>query len=310
MTHVFVSNGFLEPYAPTTYIRDAFAAHLSAVQTLDAAGISPPAEWRALRDRYSEFVELGSAAMDRLTQQIVNPSGGGVDLVALRANALAEQAGAAEHSAEVNERVRSAVLQKLQELYAPAAQRNYRNAAARYDDAAKRFTDLAKAIDVEADAGALLSADGRQRQAWFDAPAAAAGLEEALRPVLTAAALCGLRPDVGYLTAATDVATTEIQIALAADPGRAHRRKVWLAWLKTDGRTGRWGALAALGVKLRAAGDPTRVDPYRRPEPMVTCKTPGGKLQNWDRHDGPLPKGWHPVPVGWLAEPAPTTAAP
>ncbi|MDR3662994.1 MAG: hypothetical protein P4L86_21840, partial [Mycobacterium sp.] len=90
-------------------------------------------------------------------------------------------------------------------------------------------------------------------------------------------------------------------IALAADPGRAHRRKVWAAWTTATGRTGRWGALAALGVKLRAATTAT-AQPYPLPPDYIPCHDAGHIVRNWDPCDGPVPKGWRPASVGWIGQ--------
>jgi hypothetical protein len=56
-------------------------------------------------------------------------------------------------------------------------------------------------------------------------------------------------------------------LALTVDPSSLHRRKVWECWETTEGRCGRWSALAALGARLRAA-DLDGFEAYRRPKPM------------------------------------------
>ncbi len=291
----------------TLYNRDLFRAHLSAVESLSSAGISPPPEWAALRDRYAAFIEMGNHAVDRLAAEVAKPSG--ADLTLLRNAAMAEELGTAEADASINSRVQAAVLGQLEALYSPVAQRNYRTAAERYNHSAKRFTDAAKTVDVEAAGETLVTATTAQREAWLSGPALAGDLEEALRPLLAAASLAGAPADVAYISGATDVGTTEYQLALALDPGKAHRRKTWVSWSKTDGRTGKWGALHALGVKLRASDDP-RVTPYKRPEQPVAVARPSGQVQYWDPHDGPLPPRWQPVAVGWVGEKTSTAAIP
>ena len=291
--------------ASITYSRDHFRAHLAAVEALCEAGIPAPPGWTALRGRYAGFIELGNHAAERLAAEVITPTG--ADLATLRTVAVAEEQATGGADVAVNEQVQRAVLAELLRLYAPVAKRNYKTAADRYDEVAKRFAAAAKAVDVEAGGDRLISASGGQREAWLAVPELAAQLDAALHPLLAAAVLAGRRPDVAFLNGATDVETTEVQIALATDPGKAHRRKVWVAWSKTDGRTRRWGALAALGVKLRATGDPVGIEPYRRPEQPVTVTGPGGRIEYWDPHDGPLPPRFRPLKTGWLAE-TPNTA--
>lgn len=283
----------------TAYPRDPLQSHLTGMNMLVVAGISPPPAWTALRDRYAAYIDLGNPSADRLTNAIISGVG---DVVTLRNMALVEEIARGGDDAAVGERVRAGVLTELLSLYEPVAQRNYRAAGASYDDAGKRFADLAKQINVEGGTDAIIHAPRGGRDAWFSAPEVAGEVDSALQVLLAAAALAGAGDAVTFATASTDVATTEYQIALAADPGNAHRRRVWEAWFTTGGRTGRWAALAALGVKIRAASDPTRFTPYKRPEELVPITKHGGVAGFWDRHDGDLPPGWHPASVGWLAE--------
>lgn len=303
MVHFFASGGAAPPAligGSTGYNRDGFRCHLSAVETLTQAGIAPPAQWEALKDRYAAYINMGNPSTDRLAAEVVQPTG--ADLATLRAVAVAEEQATGGADATVNERVQAAVLRQLEALYSAVAKRNYRTAADRYDTAAKRFTGAANTVNVESSGDMLISASGAQREAWLQAPSLAADLDAARHVLFAAATLAGASPDVAFVSAATDARTVEHQIALACDPGRAHRRKVWLAWATTDGRTGKWGALHALGVKLRAAGDPTKTVPYKQPEQPVAVSKPGGRLGYWDPHDGDLPRGWQPVNTGWIAE--------
>jgi len=56
-------------------------------------------------------------------------------------------------------------------------------------------------------------------------------------------------------------------IALSVDATNCHRRRVWECWQTEGTRTGRWGALLALGATIRAAGL-EGLEPYARPRPM------------------------------------------
>ena len=296
---------YYRPPAPLSYgsaaaqDRDPFRMHTSAVATLGAADILPPEQWSALLRRYQQFVGLGDRAVDRLAEEVINPAGA-ADLAQLRAAALLDELDTADAAQRVTARVSAAVLQRLQALYKPAAPGNYRSAAERYNTAARRFCGCADVIDVESDGSTLVHASQSQREAWIQAEGAATRLEETLKTLLAAAALCGgMAGDVGFLSPAADISTVEYQVAVATDPGKAHRRKVFAAWAHTGGRCGRWSALHSLGVRLRAASDPVRVDPYRRPDPYVTLVDAGNKVRQWDPHDGRPPAGWRAVLDGW-----------
>jgi hypothetical protein len=287
-----------------TYRRDTWPAHTRAVGILQDAGIAPPPEWSAVHQRYIKLIELPDEGLDRLANAVINGTG---DWTELRALAMTEELARSAHDANINEQVQQRVLTELVNLYKAAAPRNYKLAAAKFDTAAAALTAAAKHIDLESPGDQLAAASSAARQAWLDAPSLATELGEALHALCAAAALAGAPPDVAFVTSsADDITTAEHQIGLCADPGKAHRRKVWEAWAITGGRTARWGALHKLGVKLRAASDPVTAF-YKRPENLVTVQKPGGRLGQWDPHDGDLPRGWFPVNVGWIAEKPSTT---
>ena len=263
MTHMFISAGEIANGQAPTFHRDQFRAHMSAVEALASAGIPAPAEWLALRSRYADYIDLGDHAVDRLTAEIIHPTG--ADLVTLRANALSEQIARSGDQAGINQRVQTAVGRELEASYRPAAAQNYKLAAARYDDAATHFTVATKTVDVEAGGQTLVTCSAAARDYWLAAPALAAELDTCRAILYAAASLVDAVPaDVAFVSGASDLTTIEYQIAIACDPGKAHRRKVWAAWHATAGRTGRWGPLIGLGVKLRAA-DPATVTPYKQP---------------------------------------------
>jgi hypothetical protein len=294
-----------DPQDQTSYHRDPWRSHLGAVDTLRAAGIAPPAEWTALLGRYGDFIELANPAADRLISEIISPSG--ADVPMLRAAALAEEVARTGDDGAINQRLQEAVLERLVDVYAPHATRCYKAAASAFDDAAGWFTDAARTVDVEAGAESLLTATPTQLQAWHEAPTRAADLEARLHVLLAAAALAGARPDVAYTTDATDTATAEVQIALCTNVKGQHRRRVWEAWATRKGRCGRWSALRALNVEIRAARDPAGVAPYKRPEKLVAVAGPGGRIEQWDPHSGDVPAGFQPVRVGWMSESPSTT---
>lgn len=284
---------------PAIYHREPFAAHVGAVETLAANGIKPPEAWTGLRNRHAEYMQLGNRHAGLLSAEIITGAGDPDHLATLRNLALLDEMATGEAELRINAQVQQAVLEQLQGIYRPCAEFNYRLARERYDELGRRFTLCATGIDVEAGADTLGRSDKRQRQAWFDATEIAPELENALRVLCAAAALAGAPPDVAFLNRSTDAATVEYQIAIALDPGKAHRRQTWLAWGTTGGRTGRWGPLAALGVKLQAASRPDRVKPYKRPAQPVQVLDPAGVVRSWDPHDGKPPAGWKRALQGW-----------
>jgi hypothetical protein len=95
-----------------------------------------------------------------------------------------------------------------------------------------------------------------------------------------------------------------LELGLCVDSAKAHKRRVAETWLdrRRDGRTGRWGRLAALGAKLRAATDPDTLYP---PLPMYIAAIDGDRrVTHHDPLDGPLPKGWQGSIDGWVDEAA------
>jgi hypothetical protein len=72
------------------------------------------------------------------------------------------------------------------------------------------------------------------------------------------------------------------------DPADKHRRVVWQAWA-AQGRTGRWGALHALGVAIRALPNLAGLKTYRTPAPMQTRTVSVGQGMStetaWDPED-------------------------
>jgi hypothetical protein len=127
-----------------TYLRDAFHSHTGAVDTLTAAGIAPPREWTALRDRFNAFLATQHPCLARLAAGGVTPTGADVDV--LRALALAEQT-ASHDEVTVTAAVRAPVHTKLVRLYEADAKKNYRAVADRFDKAADVITKAAKVID-------------------------------------------------------------------------------------------------------------------------------------------------------------------
>lgn len=248
---------------------DPFYVHTSCVDTLSANGVPTPGRWSELRDRFNRYTALTRPAAERLAAEIVNPTPG-ADLTMVRAAALGEQAADSGDEAAVTARVRTAVHDKLIQLYAPVAQQNYAAVASRFDKAAGLFGKAARTCDPDIDSGDVIRLGERARAAWLSSEVVANELSELL-PVLCAAAhLVGCDGSIAGLGAEGDV----LRLPLGCDPGKSHRRRVWEAW-QASGRCGRWAALHKLGAQLRAHSNPSRLQPYQEPKPFTARWVPG-----------------------------------
>ena len=244
--------------------REPLDQHIKLVDLI-AALAPPPPDWVAVRDRWDQFMELAAVPIrDRLVSAIV---GGDGDIPMLRALACSE-AGAGSR-ADVIVEVRGRVYPELIRLYAEAAADNYALVGKQFDSVAAKFTTAAgKCGDHEASSEDVVGQPNTVRDAWLDAAKHAAELDR-LVPVLRAAA------ELAGISTADDT----VLLPLLVDPGDAHRRRVWEAF-KADGvRTGRWGALAGLGVRIRAC-ELLELAPYRLPKPLVHKQFPAAGPDN------------------------------
>ena len=185
---------------------------------------------------------------------MVDPENGD-DIVALRADALAETSAMPTAHAEVTAAIRAAVLTSLREYYQPHAVANYASAADYYDGLAQKFTAAADLVDPETDAAAMVDEPEKLRRAWSSAEQLAHRLTAALAGLSAAASLAGVPIDQEHL------------IALTIDVTGCHRRKVWSAW-ETEGTTHRTLGCAARG-RCHAArrSTSTSCEPYRTAPP-------------------------------------------
>jgi hypothetical protein len=231
---------------------DPLDSHISAVRTL---GVTPPLDWLDLVECFERYALMDARPTTaRLINAVVDPASGD-DLIALRADALAEVSATPTAHAEVTAAVKAAVLIQLREYYAPHAVANYASAADYFDGLAQKFTDAADLVDPESDPAMMVDEVEKARKAWTTAEQLAHRLTAALDGLSAAASLAGTPIDQEHL------------IALTVDTDGIHRRKVWSAWERTDGRTSRWGALIGIGAVLRTAAL-DGLQPYRRPRPM------------------------------------------
>lgn len=83
-------------------------------------------------------------------------------------------------------------------------------------------------------------------------------------------------------TTASVVSANTMLIPLLVDTDGQHSRKLWTACSREGGRTGRWGALAALGADIRAfpAGQLENFTTYREPRPLIRKQFPAGPGSN------------------------------
>ena len=214
---------------------------------VDGTRITPPPEWIALRQRVDELAAMQRLNLWRLIQAVITGDG---DLPTLKALAVAEV-----YPSDVVDQVNAAAHDELSRLYEPVAQRNYRTLAAKFDDAAKRFTACCSRVDVSAVPAEIIDANSKALQAWKDAAVIATELEDLVMQLGCTAELCGMPSDLFAMTFDNNTAL----IPLTVDTTNLHRRKLWQAWHSTDGRCRRWGPLADLGAKIRAASDPAAV---------------------------------------------------
>ena len=250
---------------------DKFRHHRELVGIVTAAGVPAPARWTELSDRLDAYIALDNSAADALAAAVVNPTKT-TDLPLLRAIALAELNAGPQQLAQLNTAVVAQVEAGMLTAWAEVARENYNTIAGKFNGAAADFHAAAQAVDVEADAAAMVAADDTTRQAWLNAAVAAASLTALVPPLIACAQLDGVRVDAAderiaqaWWQAPIDDAAT---FALTVDAGELHRRRAWEAFDTEGGRTGRWGPLVALGARLRAA-DLDSYTPYRRPAPLI-----------------------------------------
>lgn len=240
--------------------------HVSAVLAATIPGVvAPPKDWIELRQRFTEFTKMESAAADRLALAVLD--GDDDEIFELRVSALAEAAGQhnPQAAAAVTNKVRGVVLERLNLLYSAEATDIYGKIADRFDATAQKFTAAAELVDPEVNADEVVAANTKVRNAWTEAPAIAAELDRLLPALLASARLCGMTGHEALLT---------LPLTISTD---GHRRTTWSAWDSKGDRCGRWSAIVAAGIEIRAARDPQAVREYRRPRDFIKrIETSGG----------------------------------
>jgi len=252
----------------------AFTERRRRVQLLTEHGINPPESWADLSARLDDFLAIDGTAVTRLCDAIVAPPGKTPpDVAALRALALAEQAGP-QTVAVINNTVVARVQAAMLAAYEPVAENNYAKIASQFDVIAAEFTAAAATVDPETPSTEMVLAPDEHRTAWSDAERHAHRLDQTLNALVAAAQLAGTRldnanPELGELWHDATLDDSAV-LALAidtTDPALV-RRDVWRAWqTTTEGRCRRWSALHKLGVTIRAAAL-DGFESYREPAPL------------------------------------------
>jgi hypothetical protein len=252
----------------------AFTERRRRVQLLTEFGVQPPPAWTDLSKRLDDFLALNDTAVTRLCDAIVTPPGKNPpDVAALRAMALAEQAGP-QTVATINNTVVARVQAAMIASYEPVSAANYATIASQFDVIAAEFTAAAETVDPETPSTEMVLAPDDHRTAWSDAERHAHRLDQTLIALVAAAQLAGTRldnanPELGELWHDANLDEAAV-LALAidtTDPALV-RRDVWRAWqTATEGRCRRWSALHKLGVTIRAAAL-DGFESYREPAPL------------------------------------------
>ena len=251
-------------------LHEKLKVHLERVHIIRATGVDLPARWVEVEGHLGAFAELRSTATQRFAEQIVNPSKG-VDVLALRAQALAEATATFGAQAEVQGAVVAEVEREMLAAWKPEAMNVYRAVAAIYNKAADEFTAAAKACNPEASAEHMIDYPDQQ-QHWKVAEVQAARLTQIVPALISSAQLTEtVRLDSADERLAQPWWSAPIdptaELPLVCDPGTLHRRRVWEAFNHVGGRTGKFGRLVSLGCTLRAHNLDS-FEKYRLPLPV------------------------------------------
>jgi hypothetical protein len=259
---------------------DPLASHILAVDALRNVGVEPPEAWLEVRARFATVtMNLDSSPMlTRLVDAVLH---GGGDIPALYAAALAETDW--QHRDAVLTPLRHRVAGRLIELHRPHAAKAYTAVSNRFNDVATAFTNASRTIDPEAASDEVIGMDTKTQKAWRDAPGFCATMNDLVDALCAGAVLAGAPGDYGDMS--FDKTTLALPLTVA-NLGSLHRRRVWQAFADLDDephqpgvittstmtapprparRCGRWSRLIALGAKIHATSDPSKVQLYRPP---------------------------------------------
>lgn len=249
------------------------SAYIDRVQRVTDAGGTVTKAYDEAVNRWHDWAELRESSPLQALTDAYEAGATIKQLATLRAAALAAEATNAIMEATVHNAVAPAALAQIMAAYHPTKDDNYRVARDAYNALARQFTDLAETVDVEADARTMVAADEATRSGWLKAEVLAHQLTQAAAILADAATLAGKPTN-------TDSAT----IGATVNADGLHVRRVWEAWATTEGRTGKWGALVALGATIEAP-ELDDLSNYREPMPMEIVQEHSGIGVRQVQHD-------------------------
>lgn len=212
-----------------------------------------PAKYTAACNRWDEWSELRTADPHAALVDAYTAGATIADLTDLRTAAMVAEALTPPQAAAVANAPAPAAYAALVAAYAPVAEANYLAIAKEFTDTATEFHRLADKINANADAAQMIRANDEDRAAWLQVEILAHQLDTLQSILADAASLAGKNTN-----------SNGALIGLTVDADGLHVRRVWEAWATTEGRTGKWGALATLGATIGAA-DLDRITVFREP---------------------------------------------
>ncbi|PPJ03334.1 hypothetical protein C5E51_28090 [Nocardia nova] len=259
---------------------DIYQEHLDAVAIVRAQGGTVSKKWTEIDSRYEAFQYRQSSPIDDLYDAIVS----GADEATLNrkysdvvADTVASVDGTAKYVSGTAEsvikgEVRRRIAVALIKEYATTAEANIQTIADQFDTAYARFLELASAIDPETPPERLVGQPMEVQTAWLESAEVSARLETLLRALKAAVGLAGVH------NLNNDA---EVSLVAPTDAVGMHKRAVWDAW-NTDGRCGRWSALAAADIEVRAIRSAGEFKRLAKPQiTFVTEATPTGGMRQW-----------------------------
>lgn len=162
----------------------------------------------------------------------------------------------------------------MREVYDGAAA--YAQVAELFNKAATDFTAAAQLADPETDPTEMVTQPDKSRKAWHNSESHANQLSRLIDPLAAAAALAGVD--------GTDSDTTRLPLCVNVEGD--HRRQLWTAWVRRDGRCNRWSALHQLGATIRALPDLEQHQVYAEPRPIEHRRVQVGRGEyRFEDHD-------------------------
>lgn len=259
---------------------DIYQDHVDAVSFVRANGGTVSKKWVEIDSRYDAFRYRQSSPIDDLYDAIIS----GADEATLNrkysdvvADTVASVDGSAKYVAGTAESVikntiRRRIAAALIQEYATTAEANIKVIADQFDTEYARFLELASAIDPETPPERLVGQPMEVQTAWLESAEVSARLDTLLRALKAAVGLAGIR------NLDNDA---EISLVAPTDAVGMHKRAVWDAW-KTDGRCGRWSALAAADIEIRAIRSAGEFKRLAKPEITFAAETTTtGGMRQW-----------------------------